>query len=310
VLATQHLFDIRHPAGPAADPLDLTRINLDDLVASFGWWERPLLSRFAQRLFAGPAAVFAGHAAAFDDNVGRHGLNHAALQMLGRYVDAVQVFGAENIPSGGFLALSNHPGLCDALALFAALGRADLRIIAARRPFLAALPNVSRRLVYLDEDGSARLAAVRAAGAHLRSGGAALTFPAGRIEPDPDRSRDAVASLAHWSPSAGALLRLAPEAEIVPVLVRGVVWPPAERACRSRRNAGRDREKRAAAVQLLAHTVFKLRSGTIRVQIGRPIVGLVDAGAIHRAVTAEMTRLIDRSPSEPGIGLPLRIDHA
>lgn len=306
VLATQRHPDIRNSPRPAAEPRGLTRINLDDLVASFGWQDRPLLSRLSQRLFAGPAAAFAGQVADFDATVGHVGLVDAARAMLGRLVKDVRVFGAERVPRGGFLALSNHPGLCDALSLFAALGRPDLRIIAARRTFLEALPNMSEHLSYLDEDRSARLALIREVGTHLRGGGAALTFPAGRIEPDPDRRLGAAASLAAWSPSAGALLRLAPEAAIVPVLVRGVVWPPADRAwLAGRHTPHRDREKRAAALQLLAHTVFKMRSGTVRVQIGRPIRGLTDARSIHETVTAEMTRLIERPPEGEGTSLRL-----
>src|SRR5690606_31920609 len=151
-----------------------------------------------------------------------------------------------------------------------------------------------------------RLAVMRAVGTHLRGGGAALTYPAGRIEPDPDRSSAAAESLTSWSPSAGALLRLAPQAAIVPVLVRGVVWPAVDRAWMAGwRGPSPNREKRAAALQLLAHTVFKMRSGTVRVQIGRPILGLTDARSIHEAVTAEMTRLIANAPEGEGISLRL-----
>jgi hypothetical protein len=288
----------------------LARINLDDLVDSFGWQDRPLLSRLSQRLFAGPAATFARQMAEFDAEVGRIGLAGAARVLLGRFVEEVRVFDRERIPRGGFLALSNHPGLCDALSLFAALDRPDLRIVAARRPFLDALPNTSHHLACLDDIVAPRIAPIRQVGLHLRGGGAALTFPAGRIEPDPDRCRSAVASLSTWSSSAGALLRFAPEAAILPVLVRGVVWPPAARSWRPGRDRpSRGREKRAAALQLLAYTVLKVRSGAVRVQIGRPIhpgaEGLSNPRSIHAAVIAEMTRLIEQPPTDAGICLPM-----
>ena len=37
----------------------LTGINLDDLVAAFGWEHRPLLRSLLRRAFAGPARGFA-----------------------------------------------------------------------------------------------------------------------------------------------------------------------------------------------------------------------------------------------------------
>jgi hypothetical protein len=306
LLATEHHSGILDPARPAAEARGLTRINLDDLVESFGWHDRPLLSRLSRKVFAGPAAAFASEMARFDRAVASRGLAGAARALLGRFVAEVRVFGAERIPRGGLLALSNHPGLCDALSLFGALDRPDLRIIAAHRPFLEALPSLSRHLSYLAEDGSARLAMIRQVGLHLRGGGAALTFPAGRIEPDPDRRPGALASLTTWSPSAGALLRLAPGTAVLPVLVRGVVWPPADRVWPGGwRIPQSHREKRAAALQLLAHTVFGVRSGTVRVQIGRPILGLTDAQAIHEAVTTEMARLIEQPPTGAGMSLPL-----
>lgn len=267
-----------------------------------------MLTRLSNRLFAGPATTFARQMAQFDILVGRRGLVDAARSTLRHFVKDVRVFNPERIPRDGFLALSNHPGLCDALSLFSALDRTDLRIIAARRPFLDALPNTSRQLSYLDDDASSRVALVRQVGAHLRSGGATLTFPAGRIEPDPDRHRAALATLAGWSSSAGALARIAPEAAILPVLVRGVVWAPADQAWLAGwRATSREREKRAAALQLLAHTVLKVRNGTIRVQIGRPIYprarGLRDAVSIHGAVTAEVAWLIEHPPRGEGVSL-------
>jgi 1-acyl-sn-glycerol-3-phosphate acyltransferase len=291
---------------------ELTRINLDDLVASLGWQGRPRRARVARAVFAGQAERFARHCAEFDLAVRSDGLIDAARAMLRRYVAGVEVFDREHVPSGPFLALSNHPGLCDALALFAALGRHDLKIIAARRRFLEALPNTSRHLSCLDDPGSARMAVMREVAGHLRRGGAALTFPAGRIEPDPDRRRGAAAKLADWSPSAGALLRLAPETPVLPVLVRGVVWPPADRLAALGRNPnGDERDQRAAALQLLAHTLLGVRSGTVRVQIGRPIrlrgPGPADVQELHAAVTAEMTRLFERPPQDAGVAVALAV---
>ena len=101
-------------------------------------------------------------------------------------VRKLEAAGRENVPpTGPTLILSNHPGMADTISLFASLPRPDLRIIVNDRPFLQALPNVSRYLLYVPAAGDAdKTPAIRAVVKHLRQGGAVLTFPAGRIEPD------------------------------------------------------------------------------------------------------------------------------
>lgn len=291
----------------------LTQINLDDLVTAFGWADRPLLARTLRRLFLRPARDFAAEIANFDNSVGTRGLPEASRLMLKKYTSSLRVLGLENLPVSRLpssvslppspvIFLSNHPGLTDTLALFAALNRPDLKIIALDRPFLNALPNTEKQLLYVKDDAAARITLVRQVASHLRTGGAALTFPAGRIEPDPDAYPGAVASLNDWTDSVGVFLRMAPETPIVPVLVRGVV----------RRNSARhpllaikktkeEREKLAAALQLLAHVVFKQKDVDVRIQIGRPIyareLGSTETKVIHQAVLAEMKRLIENPPA-------------
>src|SRR5512137_1621139 len=108
----------------------LTNINLDDLVGAFGWQDRPRLSWLARALFQSPARAFARQMLDFDRNIQDLGLVEAARITERLHVRDVQIYGAENIPSGPFLALSNHPGMTDTLALFASLRRNDLRAIA------------------------------------------------------------------------------------------------------------------------------------------------------------------------------------
>ena len=96
------------------------------------------------------------------------------------------VEGVDRVPrEGPVLVVSNHPGLADAVALFATMPRDDLRVIAAERPFLSALPNTSRALIPVPDTPTGRPGAVRVAARHLRRGGAVITFPGGKIEPDP-----------------------------------------------------------------------------------------------------------------------------
>ena len=285
----------------------LTQINLDDLVSSFGWTESPRLAHLLRRLFLHPAQTFAEAMVEFDDAVGAHGLPDASRLLLGRYVREVRVYGHENIPPAApFLALSNHPGMADTVSLFAAINRADLKIIALDRPFLKALPHTSNQLFYLKDDPAARMTLVRQVSTHLKSGGSALTFPAGEIEPDPNVYAGALEALDKWTDSAGVFLRMAPETVILPTLVRGVIWDktaqhPLVRIAKKKKE---EREKLAAAFQLLAHVQFKQRPVTVTVQIGQPItvekLGSKETQVIHQAVVTEMRRLIQNPPAGDG----------
>lgn len=283
-------------------PLDtLTQINLDDLVAALGS-PSPRLARLLRRLFFAPARTFAAQILEFDHHIPALGLPEAARRVLPYYVRSLRVFGADRVPDTAFLALSNHPGMTDTLALFAALQRPDLKIIALDRPFLNALPHIHQRLFYVKDDPASRIALVRQVAAHLRSGGAALTFPAGHIEPDPAVYPGALESLASWLDSAGIFVRLAPQAVLLPVLVRGVVW---ERIARhwllTVKKHREEREKLAAALQLLTHVLFRQNDVHVQVFIGQPITAqqtdFKNINQVHQAILAEMKQLIQNPPT-------------
>lgn len=285
----------------------LTEINLDDLVSSFGWENLPFLARMLRVVFANPARKFARQMLDFDDAVGRVGLAGAARFAQRRYVRSVRIF-SDPLPAGPFLALSNHPGMVDTLALFSALNRPDLKIIAVDRPFLKALTNTSEKLFFVTDDPSARMALVRQVSGHLRSGGAALTFPAGEIEPDANVYLGAVEALNGWTDSVSVFVRMAPETAILPVLVRGVIWEKTARHPLIRLKKTREeQEKLAAAFQLLAHVVWDKKPLDVTVQIGNPItvaeLGSKDTKAIHQAVLAEMKRLIENPPTGEGVSV-------
>ncbi len=296
----------------------LTSINLDDLVSSFGWENHPRLARLLRFLFRSQARRFARQMLDFDAAVGAYGLTEASRLTLRSFVRDVRFFletstGSEGCSrpvsslkeAGPLLVLSNHPGMTDTLALFAALNRSDLKIIALDRPFLKSLPNVSKRLYFVTDEPAARMALVRQVSGHLRSGGAALTFPAGQIEPDPDVYPGAVQSLEAWTDSVGVFVRLVPETVILPVLVRGVIWERTARHVVTRfKKTKAEREKLAAALQLLAHLMLGVRPVSVRVQVGRPItataLGSKETQVVHRAVLAEMERLIENPPQAEG----------
>jgi len=237
-----------------------------------------------------PARRLARQILTYDRIVGESGLGTGGAWALKRLSRNTSIEGQENVPrEGPLLLVSNHPGLADAVALFAATPRDDLRVIAADRPFLEALPNTSRYLLTVAESSAGRSGVVRTAVRHLRSGAAVLTFPGGRIEPDPAVSPGAVEALDRWSSSADLFARLIPGLEVVPVVVSGVISPSALRNpliyLRRRR---RDREWLAATLQVL---VPALRNVDARVEFGRPIHA--EPGAVGDAVIEGTRRLIE-----------------
>jgi hypothetical protein len=236
----------------------LLEVNIDDVLAALGWKAGAAVRAVVGRIMRGPALRLAREMTTFDDEVGRTGIRAAAEALLSAFVRDIRVTGIGHIPARGpVLLLSNHPGMTDTLALFTAIPRADLRVLAAERPFLRALTASSRSLIYIPEGKEKRLAAIRRAVDHLRAGGALLTFPAGGIEPDPAVLPGAREALRGWSPSSLLFLRFVPECTVVPMVVSGVLARPAQRFPLTRlRRKQVDRERLAAMLQVLVHTLF------------------------------------------------------
>ena len=280
----------------------LTEINLDDLVSSFGWQDQPRPAALLRRIFRAPAAKFARQMLKFDRLVGEKSLPDGARETLTGFAHGLEVFGQEHIPAKGpVLFLSNHPGMVDTLALFAAINRPDLRIIALNRPFLLSLPKTASHLIFINDDTGERLRAVRQATNHLRGGGSVLTFPAGQIEPDPLVYPGALESLRNWTDSAGSFIRFVPETQIVPVVVSGVLWQTAVKFPLTRIKTSRDeRERLGAALQLLSHIMFNAHPLRIQLQFARPIslaeIGSRDMITIQASILERMRGLLQNTP--------------
>ena len=192
----------------------------------------PRRSGIAQRAIeAGlrlPAVMLARSLTTLDHDLARRSLADSARRRLAYYGATLELDRrSAAIPaSGPLLVVSNHPGLFDALALFASTGRDDLSILAARRPLLTALPNLSRRLLSIDPGASGSVALKKAV-RHLRAGGALLHFPAGQIEPDPRVAPGSRALLLPWKPGLDTLLAVAArgreDVRVVVAAVSGVV---------------------------------------------------------------------------------------
>ena len=280
----------------------LVEINTQDFLNAWGLDQLRFGQSILRVLSRPPAAAFARELIAYDAEVGRGGLPRGGLALIKRYTSGLQVAGAENVPKDGpVFVLSNHPGLSDTVALFAAIARTDLSVLALDRPFLRALPNTARHLFMLPDDIGGRPAMIRAAANYLRKGGALLTFPAGQIEPDPLVLPGAVESLKNWSESVDVFARLAPQTRIVAAIVSGVLSPEAQRNPIIRLR--RDRKKReflGATFQILWPPY---RRNVVRVAFAPPLLA-ADLIAVNRdpacatsAVTDAARQLITNPPS-------------
>lgn len=289
----------------------LKEVNLQDLFESFGLQDLRRGRGLLRAVFHPAARRFARQMVVFDEMTGTADLQTAASYTLRGYTARLEVSGQEHLPEHGpLLILSNHPGMVDTLVLFSTLPRRDLKVVAAERPFLRALHNVSRQLLYISDDPGQRMTVVRTAAAHLRRGGAVLTFPAGEIEPDPATRSGALESLAGWSDSVALFARLAPDVQIVTAIVSGVIWPGTlDHPLTRLRSQRQDQERLGATLQVLIQTLLPFyRPVTTRVAYSSPIPGRDfddgrDAAGLMHAIRTSARELIETLPD------PLQADH-
>lgn len=280
----------RFAAAAAQNALDMTKaFRLDPL------------HRIVGRAFEGPARRITEMVFHYDRLVGSEGLAAGSAWLVDQFAHSVQIHGALPAAHGPLLIVSNHPGLIDAMAIFAQVQRPDLRILAAERPVLRLLPNIVPYLIFVPDDSQRRLSAVRLAAAHLRAGGALMNFPGGQIEPDPALHPDAADSLKSWSDSIDLLARLVPELTVLPVAVSGVISPSALRSPLARLyRSDQQREWVAATLQVM---LPRYRDTQVTVRFGQPI-------RQHNAPTAQvidqMRALIQQSSNQlPVVSHPL-----
>lgn len=277
-----------HVAPSSASIADLTWLNIADIFSAFGVRRDLRLRGPIELLLRAPARRFAVQMATLDATVGAAGLGAGGAWICGQLARSVTVVGPAPPAEGPLLVTANHPGLLDAAALFMSIPRPDLRVLAITRPFLRSLPHIAAALIPVGDGPAARMAALRTAARHLRSGGALLTFPAGQIEPDPLTLPGAAESVAGWSDSVELLARLAGAATVVPAIVGGVLSPAALRhpLVRLRRSPA-ERQWLAAILQLM---LPQLGHVAVRVHFGQPIAGAAPLGP---AVAAQARTLIE-----------------
>lgn len=268
----------------------LSRANAREMLLAFKLDRLGHLQVLAEWLASVPARRLARKILHFDDLVGRSGLATGGRYFVEEFTGSLCVEGQQHVPrSGPLLAVSNHPGMVDAMAIWVALEeRPDLKIIASDRDIFHAVPNIRSRLLLVDPRTRCRSGLVRAAIGHLRQGKALLTFPAGAIEPDP--SMRLVTTAAGWSDSSSVLVRAVPETVVLPIAVSGVISATAHRHPLATRFADpKEREWAAATLQVLFR---HLRDTRTRVVIGERI--FCDRASVRAEVQAAMAALLAR----------------
>src|SRR5437879_4932756 len=107
-----------------------------------------------RRLIAPVANHVASRFVTYDRALGDAGMRHGSTWIVDDATGGLAVEGREWVPERGpLLVVANHPGLSDAVALLAALGRDDTWIVAANYPFLRAMRLASRRFLFVSDDG-------------------------------------------------------------------------------------------------------------------------------------------------------------
>ena len=131
------------------------RHNARDMIGAFV----PRFPEAALPLVRGPAQNITRLVFHYERLVGETDLVQASHWLLPHFTHSVQPIGLTAIPPGKpLLVVSNHPGVMDAMALFAWLARPDLKVITAERPILTLLPNIAQHLILLPDADAASVA--------------------------------------------------------------------------------------------------------------------------------------------------------
>ena len=239
---------------------------IDEIFYALGLKRTGLARRLLGRLFYLPAVHFSQIAARFDDEAALSGLPGACHRVLPDFSMTVTARGVERIPAEGpLLVVCNHPGTFDSLALGSSIPRRDLKIFVSDVRFARALTSTSPYLFFVPADPAGRMTALRGAIDHLRSGGAALIFAQGQVEPDPAFMPGASEAIETWSSSLEIMLRKAPHTRLQVAIASHALLPRFRRSPIVRlRRKPYAQQKLAEFIQAIQQMVFP---GSVRLNI-------------------------------------------
>ena len=249
----------------------------DEIFKALGLSGHGVMRRWLGSLFRFPAGRFGGIIARADEEMRSSGLSGGCRRILADMSLRVKARGTERIPEDGpLLVVSNHPGAYDSVAILACVPRRDLKVILSDVPFTRAFAAGRTHFIFAPLDAAGRATALRASMDHLQSGGALLFFPHDEVEPDPETSPGAMASIRYWSRSIEIILRRVPETRLQVTMASGILMLRFLRhpLVKIRRSAPK-RQKLAEFLQVIQQMVF-LRSvrPCIHLSFAEPVVGL------------------------------------
>jgi 1-acyl-sn-glycerol-3-phosphate acyltransferase len=261
---------------------EIARLSAEEIGGAVGSVVPERFSRAAHLVAAlaasRPSARLGEHLAWFDARIGAVGIARAAHEIVASFGAVIRIEGA--CPAKGpVLVVANHPGAYDALSLIAALGRDDVALVAADRPFLRALPNLRGHLVFVTDAGVLdRARGARRALERMNSGAAVVQFGAGAIEPD--ARFDGGEVLGAWASGTGLFATRAARcgAAVVPAFVSGVHSPRAKRLALVR---WAERRGITTIAPLVQATFPGFRDVVFSVSVGAPMT----ASALRDAAT-------------------------
>jgi hypothetical protein len=197
-----------------------------ELTKAFALPQTRSARSFIRIIFGKAARSAAKLASELDHIVESGGLPAGARWLLPRFVKTHEAHGVENIPASGPLVIaSNHSASIDSIVITAHVNRPDYKVIIGDIPFFEHLPHISARAIYAPEDNDTygRMHVVRESIRHLQSGGSLLTFPLGKIEPDPEFMPNPDEEFHHWSRSLEVFLHHVPGLQILITIASGVI---------------------------------------------------------------------------------------
>lgn len=260
-------------------------LNLPD--TSLTRW---LVSRLFGRLFGNVVDA----AVEFDRRVGAESVQAGSAYVSGLCGAPPQVSGKNNIPlEGPLLLASNHPGYFDSMVVLSQLPRSDVKIIVSGVPYFNELPHVGQHVLYTDHSTQQNVRVLRECVRHLRQGGCVLIFPTGLADPDPDCMNGARQRILEWSDSLAVMMRHAPQTQLLPVSVSGILAPKYLRHPAARMQSKPRLRQRVAEFFQMVHQFRRVGTpplGRPRLSFGSPLtLPELEAAAGGKEIMPEIT---------------------
>ena len=248
----------------------------DEIFKALGLSGHGVMRRWLGPVFRFPAGRFGGIIARANEGFRSSGLSGGCRRILTEMSLRVTARGTERIPGDGpLLVVSNHPGAYDSVAIMASVPRRDLKVILSDVPFTRAFAAGHNHFIFAPLDAAGRATALRASMDHLQSGGSLLFFPHDEVEPDPETSPGAMASLRDWSRSIEIILRRVPETRLQVTMASGILMPRFlhHPLAKIRRSAPK-RQKLAEFLQVIQQMIFpRSVRPDIHLSFAEPVVG-------------------------------------